>query len=321
MSMSNAVKKDILVSVCCLAYNHEAYIRDALEGFVKQKTDFPFEVFVHDDASTDGTAGIIREYAERYPDIIRPILQTENQHSKGVKIISEIICPRMTGKYIALCEGDDYWTDEKKLQRQVDYLEAHPECGICVHQAVKLDVQTGLKESFTGQKREKDYTVEEVIAGGGGMFATNSVMCRLDIYRSRPSCFSVPGVGDYQLFVYGAICGGLHYLPESMSVYRANVGGSWTQRVYQNTEKRVAMQKNMITMLNKVDEYYGFQYHKPIEEKIKRTEYRIFRNSEDKKFADRVRYFRYYMEDFRKSVNKTLRRLFPFISDFWRKIR
>ena len=113
-----------LVSICCLAFNHEPYIREALEGFLMQKTDFPIEVLIHDDASTDGTASIIREYEERFPDIIKPIYQTENQYSKGIKNISGIFnFPRAKGKYIAMCEGDDYWTDPYKLQKQIDFLD------------------------------------------------------------------------------------------------------------------------------------------------------------------------------------------------------
>lgn len=122
---------DILVSVCCCTYNHEPYIRDCLEGFVKQKTDFPVEYIIHDDASTDKTRIIIQEYAESYPDRIKPILQTENQYSQGVDPCTHIVLPSARGKYIALCEGDDYWTDTLKLQKQIDYLEKHEEVGLC----------------------------------------------------------------------------------------------------------------------------------------------------------------------------------------------
>ena len=111
-----------MVSVFCTAYNHEAYIRDALEGFVSQQTNFPFEVLIHDDASTDGTANIIREYAQKYPNIIRPVYQTQNQYSQKVPIIKTFLGPIAQGKYIAYCEGDDYWCDPLKLQRQVDFL-------------------------------------------------------------------------------------------------------------------------------------------------------------------------------------------------------
>ena len=124
-------KKEPLVSICCITYNHEPYIRDAIEGFLMQKTDFPFEILIHDDASTDGTADIIREYEAKYPDIIKPIYQTENQYSKGIKVSQVYQFPRAKGKYIALCEGDDYWTDPYKLQKQVDFLEANLNCVIC----------------------------------------------------------------------------------------------------------------------------------------------------------------------------------------------
>ena len=121
-----------LVSIQCLVYNHEHYLRQCLDGFVMQKTNFAFEAIVHDDASTDGSANIIREYAEKYPDIIKPLYETENQYSKKDgslrRIINAAFAP--SSKYIALCEGDDYWTDPFKLQKQVDYLENHPECGL-----------------------------------------------------------------------------------------------------------------------------------------------------------------------------------------------
>ena len=122
-----------LVSVCTLAYNHEPYIRECLDGILMQKTNFAFELLIHDDASTDGTADIIREYEAKYPDIIKPIYQTENQYSKGVKVSLTYQYPRAKGKYIALCEGDDYWTDPLKLQKQVDFMEANPDCSLCCH--------------------------------------------------------------------------------------------------------------------------------------------------------------------------------------------
>jgi len=127
------------VSICCLAYNHEPYIRDCLDGFMIQQTNFDFEVLIHDDASTDKTAEIIREYEKKYPDIIKPIYQTENQYSKRVGITRVFQFPRARGKYIAMCEGDDYWTDPLKLQKQVDFLESNPDYGL---------VHTGFKTSF-----------------------------------------------------------------------------------------------------------------------------------------------------------------------------
>jgi len=115
-----------LVSITCATYNHEAYIKEALEGFVMQKTSFPFEIIVHDDASTDNTASIIREYEARYPDLFVTIYEAENQYSKGYGDLSRIIYSAVRGKYIAVCEGDDYWTDPYKLQKQVEFLEYNP---------------------------------------------------------------------------------------------------------------------------------------------------------------------------------------------------
>lgn len=124
-----------LVTIRCITYNHEPYIRQCLEGFVMQKTNFSFEVIVHDDASTDGTVEIIREYAEKYPNIIKPIYETENQYSKNDGSIRRIIDEAMSpeAKYIAMCEGDDYWIDPLKLQKQVDYLENHPDVVYSCH--------------------------------------------------------------------------------------------------------------------------------------------------------------------------------------------
>lgn len=112
-----------LVSILCDAYNHEKFIKEALDGFLNQKTTFPFEIIVHDDASTDKTPAILKEYAEKYPLIVKCILQKENQYSKKINFWSDITFPMAKGKYIALCEGDDYWIDEFKLQKQVDFLE------------------------------------------------------------------------------------------------------------------------------------------------------------------------------------------------------
>ena len=119
------------VSICTVAYQHASFIRECMDGVLMQKTTFPFELIIHDDASTDGTADIIREYEARHPDIIKAVYQSENQFSKGVPIWSKYCISRAQGKYIAMCDGDDYWTDPFKLQKQVDFLETHPDYAIC----------------------------------------------------------------------------------------------------------------------------------------------------------------------------------------------
>lgn len=136
---------DPLVSIRCLVYNHEPYLRQCLDGFVMQQTTFPFEAIVHDDASTDGSAAILREYAEKYPDIIKPIYETENQWGKGTISKSMDAAMHPNSKYIASCEGDDYWTDPNKLQIQVDFLENHPDFSLTVHEYTEWDE---LKKDF-----------------------------------------------------------------------------------------------------------------------------------------------------------------------------
>lgn len=126
-----------LVSVCCISYNHAPYIEKTLKGFLAQRTTFPYEIIVHDDASSDGTREIIAEYASNYPALIRPILQSENQYSREIPVFSEFTFKSAHGKYLALCEGDDHWTDDTKLQWQVDFLEANPSIAMCTHEVIR----------------------------------------------------------------------------------------------------------------------------------------------------------------------------------------
>lgn len=134
-----------LVSICCLSFNHAPYLSECLEGFLRQETKFPIEILIHDDASTDGSDDIIRKYAEKYPDIIFPIYETINQYSNGHQgtIDIEFNYSRARGKYIAYCEGDDYWTDSLKLQKQVDFMENHPDYSVCFHRYSRLFTSTG----------------------------------------------------------------------------------------------------------------------------------------------------------------------------------
>ena len=152
-----------VVSVCCVTYNHGPFVRQCLDGFLMQETTFPVEILLHDDASTDDTAAVIREYAERHPALFKPILQTENQYSKGVSPNIQFNIPRARGRYIALCEGDDYWTDPRKLQLQADFLERNPEYVICYHDAEVVD-ESGLviNESLLKDEWKRDYSADDL---------------------------------------------------------------------------------------------------------------------------------------------------------------
>ena len=135
-----------LVSVCCITYNQAHYIEKALQGFLMQKTNFSFEIIVHDDASTDQTAEKIEALASRNQGLIFPRYQTENQYSKGIPVFAEFNFKQARGKYLALCEGDDYWTDQTKLQWQVDFLEQNPDVAMCTHEVfLNIDTDKGVR--------------------------------------------------------------------------------------------------------------------------------------------------------------------------------
>jgi len=144
-----------VLSIICLAYNHAAFIEETLDGFVRQETTFPFEVIVHDDASTDSTAAIIRDYAARYPNLIKPIYQRENQYRLGVPFSTRLFA-EARGRYIAYCEGDDYWTDPRKLQIQVDFLEKNPDYVLTYHDAFMFNSQGVVRTPHLTGKYRKD---------------------------------------------------------------------------------------------------------------------------------------------------------------------
>lgn len=248
-------EREVLVSITSLAYNQEKYIRKTLEGFVSQKTDFPFEILIHDDASTDGTAAIIREFEERYPDLMRPVYQTENQYSKGVKVGVELR-RRARGKYIAFCEGDDYWTDPEKLQRQVDYMEAHPECSLCVH-ATRIIDEAGNPTggAFRLADHDLDFDANEVILSGGGMFQTNSMLARREYMDNYPPFYYHSPVGDYPLQIYMGMRGKIHYIDRFMSDYRWQSNGSWSAKTLSSTERTVKHCDAMCRLLEEIAEY------------------------------------------------------------------
>jgi len=247
------------VSVYCTVYNHGNYLRSALEGFVRQKTDFDFEVFVHDDASTDNSADIIREYAEKYPNIIKPIIQSENQMSKGVKIFSNILLPQMKGEYIASCEGDDYWCDDEKLQKQVDYLDAHPEYTACVHNTMVEDLFANKKHRMFDVEEDKDVTFEEAIQSKS--YHTSSLMYRAEYAHIRPDFFQkAKTFGDAPLAILLTYKGKVRFLKDIMSVYRHGTEGSWSFRNELNMEKRAQSYHYYADMLKGVNEYTSYQH-------------------------------------------------------------
>ena len=221
-------RSEVLVSSRCLVYNHEPYLRQCLDGFVMQKTDFAFEAIVHDDASTDKSADIIREYAAKYPDIIKPIYETENQYSKKDGSLNRIMYAAINpaAKYMAICEGDDYWTDPLKLQKQCDFMEANPEYSLCFHPAY-VKFEDGLQERTLYRKwKETDYNGLDIIRQW--TIPTASVFFRAKFYNKKYLEIANDRrfiYGDIVLFEYLSTKGRIKCINEVMSVYRRNAGG------------------------------------------------------------------------------------------------
>lgn len=210
------------VIVWCLTYNQKAFIRDALNGFVMQQTNFPFEVVVHDDASTDGTTDIILEYAEQYPEIIKPMVEKENQWQKGglKHIIGIMNEQHRRGRYIAFCEGDDYWTDPNKLQRQVDFLDRNSDYSMCFHSAKKKYETSAHAWIDCENIQDKDYDATDVFINW--TVPTASVLCRKEAMDFYANLKHPERIQNYDIFIIlsCAMVGKIRGMHEQMSVYR-----------------------------------------------------------------------------------------------------
>lgn len=272
-----------LVSICCLAYNQEQYIEKTLEGFVTQKTNFPFEVLVHDDASKDRTSEIIMEYASKYP-FIKPIIQKENQYSKNVSVQKTFNYPRALGKYIAYCEGDDYWNDSNKLQKQVDILEKDESLSICLHKTLKITKEgNSMNEYFPPfEMSSQTFTLEDYLRSelkeGNWTYQLSSFMIRkdvIDLLVSGNVLFTKAfNVGDFPLIVLALTEGNGYYIDEEMSHYRVMAGGVMTKlKNAKNVDFKVNVTNTFINGYKLIDEYTEYKYHEIIDHAIKRCEF------------------------------------------------
>ena len=230
--LSNVSQVRPVVSVVCHTYNHREYIRQTLESFLGQRTNFPFEIIVHDDASTDGTSAIVSECAAQNPGMVLAVLQTQNQFSQG-KRPSRFTFPRARGEYLAMCEGDDYWVDPLKLQKQVDAMRRTPQVNLCVHPAVQLNVASGkTRKAFYYGDCERVIGLDFVIARHNQFSPTASMLMRTEAAQSMPDWFfEEPGLPVGDAFIEAIVgCKGVLYMPDAMSVYRRGVPGSYTAR-------------------------------------------------------------------------------------------
>jgi glycosyltransferase involved in cell wall biosynthesis len=251
------------LSVAMITYNHERFIGQAIESVLAQKVNFDYEIVIGEDCSTDGTRAIVEDFARRYPDRIRPI--SYKQNVGGLRNIeSTMACCR--GLYLAILEGDDYWTCEDKLQKQVDFLDAHPDCAISCHRARFL--YESAPENF-GSKPEVfpphpagPYTLEDLLKGNFVM--TCSVVLRGNLLRPLPRSLSTTQVGDWPRYALAATNGNIELMDEIMAVYRLHPGSNWSAL------PAASQIKEATWMLHALDKELEYRYTKTIRETIAR---------------------------------------------------
>jgi glycosyltransferase involved in cell wall biosynthesis len=228
------------LSVSCITYNHAPYLRDCLDGILKQRTSFPIEILIHDDASSDGTVEIIKEYHQKYPDLIFPFFQKENQYSKGVRaMMVRFNFPRARGKYLALCEGDDFWTDPDKLERQVKFLEDNPSFQLVFHNAVYLRngmPSNDFKEKYIWLQSRNEFTVSDIIKYKW-FIPTASMLFRNNM--QYPSWLLKLNGGDLALQYLCSTYGKIKFLDFEGSVYRIHPNSVTSKKIskYQRFRK------------------------------------------------------------------------------------
>lgn len=313
------MENEILVSVLCITFNQKRYIRKCLESLVKQKTNFKYEILVHDDASSDGTTEIIREYEMSYPELIYPIYQTENQYSKG-NDVQMIALKIAKGKYIAVCEGDDFWTADDKLQKQIDFLEAHQDYSVCAHAAYKAFEDDSLSEESFFRPYFESCTVstEQIIAGWN--FATNTLMFRRSAIDELPIPFKGDCEnGDYAWLVYLALKGKVFYLDELKSAYRIESIGSLNWNWLYDSKKHIDAKIRFVNMLQRMNSYTGYAYEKTLGEQIDKTNFFIAFSNGDRRAAMKYKIL-YSQLTKRDKIKLYIHSVVPFFYDPCRRI-
>lgn len=257
------------VSVCCLSFNHAPYIAAALDSFLCQEADFPIEVLVHDDCSTDGTIDILREYERRHPGVVRVVYEEHNRWDpvRTVPYVGGILVPLGRYRYVALCEGDDYWCDPHKLARQVAYLEAHPACSMVACQAIVEDATTGreiARKGYGDAPRDLDGAYLASHWGSEGALPTAGVVvhAQTEYDYAHEWDFGKP-FGDYSFALFCAQRGVVHYDPTISCVYRLGTAGSFTDG---NRRRVLDVRREIAGLLfyQNIDAHTGGAYHEAL---------------------------------------------------------
>jgi len=264
-----------VVSVICLTYNHEKYIHDTIDSILNQKTNFHFEFIIHDDASTDNTASIIKSYeTKKYDNVtFRPFYQQVNKWNPKTGYITNYVFNKVQGKYIAMCEGDDYWVDSYKLQKQVDLLET-TDYSMCFNRAIVIDENNNFIRYRNYVKKNKVFTIQNLIKNN--IISTASVMYKCNVAKklfklaADNKCLDNMYMGDWILNLTCALNGHIFYFSDIMSVYRIHNEGLWSK--LSQTEKYT----KSINVLNYFNTLTNYKYNEYVLESIKDKKQKLF---------------------------------------------
>ena len=319
--------KHPVVSVHMITYNHEPYIRQAIEGVMMQKTDFEFELVIGEDCSQDKTREICFEYQKKYPDRIRVLWWHENVSKLGGN--GRRNRAHCRGEFIAFCEGDDYWNDPYKIITQVNLFESHPDVHFIVHKTGNYDIKGNRLGFIPRSKMESGiYRREDVVPSliETYLFHTTSYMFKTEEYKKY--CENLPlfakemSVGDYALQLYFSNLGNIIFLNKEMSAHVHNVPGSWTDKSHKNDyDVSIKHQEEMNHCMKLFDTYISSEFHRNLENRINKFE--MHKLYHDNKFSEIVRNKNYSKAlkkyDYRSYLSICLRVRFPFLFRFFKK--
>jgi glycosyltransferase involved in cell wall biosynthesis len=249
---------DFLLDIPICAYNHEKFIAQAIEGVIMQKTNFKFRLLIGEDASTDNTRNVILKYALAYPEIIFPILHDINL---GAKENTKILLSRCTSKYLAMCDGDDYWTDVNKLQKQVDFLEANEAYSMCFHEADVIN-KAGFLQKFNGITEDRDFDLIDLTQSN--FISSASVVFRKKNIENLPVLFVQLSAWDWGFHLLNAEKGKIRYFKDCMSVYRKHAGGMWSSL----SQKEMVIKG--VELMKQLDKCFDYKYHEHFQKGIEK---------------------------------------------------
>lgn len=295
--------KPIMVSVIVNTFNHEKYLKENLDAILSQKVNFNIEILVHDDCSTDNTQTIIKDYEKKYPSIVKPIYETENKFSKGIEIDAAFNYPRIKGKYVAMCEGDDKWIDEYKLFKQVKYLQNHPKISAYIARTIKFNMRNNTKGYYglAIDKCSKKYTLKDLIKGKD--FSVSSFLARKEFFSAPfPEFINYfAGFTDIQLGYYFALHNKIYYDHKPMSLYRQYSSPlSFTSSFsVQTQEKKNKIYENRIKVLELLRLEIPKKYKKVLDKRIKQEKFTLAVIKNDMKLLNSEEFIKLYKRKLR----------------------